>query len=194
MFFSSNKKNLPRVGELVCIRGSSVHERPYRIVSRTRESVQAVIEIAGKAQSLHQVYIDVVDVTTGEAMERCQVERFSFWPSVGDKCLLVMGPYQDWLVAKIFPHRKGCGYIEMQQLHFAVCKETKRSTEEMLQTHTVLRAEGEGVDAMAAVQNESGRIFKMMLKHLCVLEKADRRTDSQSVQEGQLSLLEESAA
>ncbi|EKU98176.1 hypothetical protein Lepto7375DRAFT_7437 [Leptolyngbya sp. PCC 7375] len=183
MFFSSDKDNLPRIGELICIRGSTHHERPYRVTSRSMDN-------GG------QVYVDLIDIATGQQMPRCKVEPFSFWPSQGDTVLIIMGPYLDWLALSIFPHRKGCSRLALQQLHFVACQRTQRTTTDLCQKHIVSQIEGHGVDQMAALTNEDGRDFKCPMKVLAVLHKKDRRSDSQFDQlerAKQMNLLEEAA-
>lgn len=167
MFFSSDKENLPRIGELICIRGSTSNERPYRLDRRIHD------------KETGQVFVECTDIATGQQMPRCKVEPFSFWPAQGDTVLIIMGPYLDWLALTQSPFYKGSSKVQMQNLHFRACQKTKRTTEDLLQKHTVVNLDGENADSMAAVENESGRLFKCPLRCLAVLKKADRRSDSQ---------------
>ena len=182
MFFSSNTPNLPQEGEFVTIRGHSTHDRAFKVVSRYKEKVQTIIEIAGTLKPMHQVYLDCVDAETDEPLPRQKVEIFDFWPSEGDTCCVIMGPYLDWLALELYPHKKGCSRIEMQELHFKACEKTKRTTEDLIEKHVVRQIEGIGTSAVAVVRNESGRVFKMPARCLAVLHKADKRNSSQSQQ------------
>ncbi len=180
MFFSTDKNNLPRIDELICIRGDSSHERPYRVVDRMINKEN------------HQAYVDLVDITTSQQMPRCKVEPFSFWPMTGDTVLIVMGPYLDWLAEqlKIAQDSHKRNRIKQIEARFKACEVASKTTEELLQKHVIELTEGAGLDAMAAVRNESNRLFKCPVKCLAVLEKKDRRTDSRSAQKQQLNLLE----
>ena len=179
---------------MVTIRGHSKYDRAFKIVKRYKEKVQVVIEIEGTLKPMHQFWVDCVDAETNEELPRQKVEIFDFWPSQGDTCLVIMGPYLDWLALELYPWVVDVGKIKMQELHFKAMEKTERRTEDLLQKHVVNLIEGVGTSAVAVVTNESGRQFKMPARCLAVLHKCDRRTSSQSEQVKQMSLLEESAA
>lgn len=179
MFFSSDTNNLPREGELICIRGSEKHERPYRVLRRVLDT------------GTGYVMVDLIDATTGVQLPRCKVEPFSFWPSKGDQVLIVMGPYLDWLAAQLGAAKASMnrGLIKRIEARFRACEIAGKTTAELVQPHVLDLVEGTGVSAMGAVKRKGGQLFKCPLKCLAVLEKRDRRSDSRSVQEGQLNLL-----
>ena len=171
MFFSTDKSNLPQIGELICIRGDSNHDRPYRVVNRFLRKTDG------------QIYVDLIDDSTNQKMERCKVENFSFWPMQGDTVLIIMGPYMDWLAEQLqIAKEQKRSNLERVQDRFRACKVASKTTDELMQKHTLELVEGAGVTAVGAVRNESGRLFKCPLFCLAVLNKSDKRTDSKSMQ------------
>lgn len=172
MFFSTDKSNLPQIGELIRIRGDSNHDRPYRVVDRFLSKEDG------------QVYVDLIDDSTNKEMERCNVEIFSFWPMQGDTVLIIMGPYMDWLAEKlqIAKSQRSRSNLQRVQDRFRACEVASKTTEELMQKHTLELVEGAGVNAIGAVKNEAGRLFQCPLRCLAVLNKSNKRTDSRSVQ------------
>lgn len=196
MFFSSYKSNHPIEGELVTIRGHSKYDRALKVMKRYEEKVEPIAEFKGKVTELRQAYLDCIDAETGELLPRQKIEIFDFWPSEGDTCCVIMGPYLDWLAMELYPALKGCSRTQMETLHFKACEKTRRTTEQLLQKHVVRTIESAGTSAIAVVINQSGRVFKMPARCLAVEHKADRRTSSESQQlknMEQLSLLGEAA-
>ena len=183
MFFSTDKDNLPRIGELICIRGSDKHDRPYRVTDRMI-----------KKDDGGQVYVDLIDIATGEQMPRCKVEPFSFWPAQGDTVLIIMGPYLDWLAEQIGVAQKTGKRNRIKQIEsrFRACEVASKTTEQLCQEHILELVEGD----MGAVKRKGGDLFKCPLRCLAVLKKADRRSDSQFDQlerAEQMNLLEHAA-
>lgn len=182
MFFSTDKDNLPRIGELICIRGSTAHEKPYCITDRLLNKENG------------QVYVDLVDVDTGQQMSRCKIEPFAYWPTQGDTVLIIMGPYLDWLaqqlkVASVSGKRNR---IKQIQARFRACEVASKTVDELCQEHTLELVEG----PMGAVRRKGGDLFKCPVKCLAVLKKADRRSDSEFDQlerARQINLLEDAA-
>lgn len=172
MFFSTDTSNLPSIGELICIRGSVKNDRPYRVIGRSLNKEDG------------QVYVDVIDDSTNENMDRCKVEIFSFWPMQGDTVLIIMGPYMDWLAKQLQVAKNQNNRTNLQRVQdrFRACELASKTTDELMQKHTLELVEGTGVTAMGAVRNENGRLFRCPLKCLAVLNKKDRRTDSKAVQ------------
>jgi len=79
MFFSSDTKNLPRVGEEVRVIGDSIHDKPYKIVKRKKDKLTG------------QVFVDF------ESMPPAKIEPFSFWPAENDTVVFLIKIYLDWL-------------------------------------------------------------------------------------------------
>ncbi|NEZ67788.1 hypothetical protein D0962_34385 [Leptolyngbyaceae cyanobacterium CCMR0082] len=182
MFFSTDKDNLPRIGELICIRGSDKHDLPYRVTDRMIEKESG------------QVYVDLIDIATGQKMPRCKVEPFSFWPAQGDTVLIIMGPYLDWLAEQIGVAKKSGKRNRIKQIEnrFRACEAASKTTDQLCQEHILELVEGE----IGAVKRKGGDLFKCPLRCLAVLKKADRRSDSrfdQLERAKQMNLLEEAA-
>lgn len=181
MFFSSDRENLPRKGELVCIRGSTDHERPYQLLARYMDEQG-------------QVLIDLLDIETQVEMSRCKVEPFAYWPTQGDTVLIIMGPYLDWLAQqlKVASASGKRNRLKQIQARFRACEVASKTVEQLCQEHTLELVEG----PMGAVRRKGGELFKCPVKCLAVLKKADRRSDSEFDQlerAKQMDLLEDAA-
>ena len=181
MFFSSNPSNLPVVDDLVCIYGSEQHYRPYQVTQRERQ------------KSTGQVWYWVTDAETRVVMPKIQAEILSWWPGEGDQVLVVMEPYLMWLAHQLEIVKKGVIVTSQTQklaARLEAASTSGKTTEQLTQVHYLERVFDDG---LGAIRRKGGPLFKCPISCLKVLEKANGKTDSQSKQAAQMSLLEDAA-